>query len=46
MVNGKESTTPGSVLSDWVGYWVFISYISGPNLDIEEPKRLETSRKL
>jgi len=26
------------VLSDWVGYWVFISYISGPNLDIEEPK--------
>jgi hypothetical protein len=39
MVNGKESTTKVPVLSDWVGYWVFISYISGPNLDIEEPTK-------
>ncbi len=40
MVNSKESTTKkASVLSDWLGYWVFISYMSGPNLDIEEPTK-------
>ncbi len=39
MVNGEGSTAQDSVLSDWVGYWVFISYMSGPNLDIEEPAK-------
>lgn len=34
---GTAQKTP--VLSDWLGYWVFISYMSGPNLDTEEPTR-------
>ncbi len=40
MVNSNESTEKAPVLSDWVGYWVFISYLSGPNLDIEEPAKV------
>ncbi len=39
MENSKESATKTPVLSDWVGYWVFVSYISGPSLDIEEPTK-------
>lgn len=27
------------VLADWVGYWVFISYTSGPSLDLNEPTK-------
>ena len=27
------------MLADWVGYWVFVSYLSGPNLDAEEPAK-------
>ncbi len=39
MVNSKDSTAQVPVLSDWVGYWVFISYLSGPNLDVEDPAK-------
>lgn len=27
------------VLSEWLGYWVFISYLSGPNIDTDEPNK-------
>ncbi|MGH3146052.1 MAG: hypothetical protein ACRDTR_09655 [Rubrobacter sp.] len=27
------------VLSEWLGYWVFVSYISGPNIDADEPTK-------
>ena len=32
---GSAKATP--VLSEWLGYWVFISYMSGPNLDQNQP---------
>jgi hypothetical protein len=35
--NGAVAKTP--VVSDWLGYWVFISYMAGPNLDTEEPTK-------
>jgi hypothetical protein len=28
------------VLSEWLGYWVFITYMSGPNLDQNKPNEL------
>lgn len=37
-----EDRGPGTsapVISEWVGYWVFISYMSGPNIDMEEPTK-------
>ncbi len=27
------------MLSDWIGYWVFVSYMSGPNLDADDPTK-------
>ncbi|MBA3702998.1 MAG: hypothetical protein H0W79_09275 [Rubrobacteraceae bacterium] len=35
--SGTAQKTP--VLSDWLGYWVFISYMSGPNLDTDDPTK-------
>ena len=35
--SGAAQKTP--VLSEWLGYWVFISYMSGPNLDTDDPTR-------
>jgi hypothetical protein len=35
----SRAGTDKSVLSDWVGYWVFITYMSGPNLDQSEPAK-------
>lgn len=35
----QEDETQKPVLSEWVGYWVFISYLSGPNADPEEPSK-------
>ncbi len=35
----KESAAKTPVLADWVGYWVFISYLSGPNVDADEPAK-------
>ena len=32
-------TAKGPVISEWVGYWVFVSYLSGPNLDADEPAK-------
>lgn len=32
--------TEKPVLSEWLGYWVFITYMSGPNLDQNEPTKL------
>lgn len=29
-----------SVLSDWLGYGVFVTYMSGPDLDASEPNKL------
>ena len=28
-----------TVLSDWVDYWVFVSYMAGPNIDPNEPTK-------
>ena len=35
----NESAAKTPVLADWVGYWVFISYLSGPNVDADEPAK-------
>ena len=39
MIDGGGSTTKTPVLEDWVGYWVFVSYMSGPNLDNDDPTK-------
>lgn len=39
MEQDRGSATKTSVLSEWLGYWVFISYIAGPNLDADEPTK-------
>ena len=39
MADGKEAAAKTPVLADWVGYWVFVSYLSGPNLDTDEPAK-------
>ena len=33
MAEERGSATGTPVLSEWLGYWVFITYTSGPNLD-------------
>lgn len=35
----QENGSSNSVLSDWIGYWVFISHMSGPNSDTEDPAK-------
>lgn len=27
------------MISDWVGYWFFVSYTAGPGLDADEPAK-------
>lgn len=39
MVEERGSGTSTPVLSEWLGYWVFVSYMSGPNLDQDEPTK-------
>src|SRR3712207_3940745 len=39
MTGSGHPTQKPPVISEWVGYWVFVSYISGPNLDPEEPAK-------
>lgn len=39
MAEGTPSGADNTVLSDWMGYWVFITYMSGPNLDQSEPSK-------
>ena len=39
MIDGGGSTTKTPVLEDWIGYWVFVSYMSGPNLDNDDPTK-------
>ena len=39
MDNVSQSPTKSPVISEWLGYWVFVSYMSGPNLDADEPAR-------
>jgi hypothetical protein len=39
MGQGDESVANTPILADWVGYWVFVSYLSGPNLDTDEPAK-------
>jgi hypothetical protein len=36
----REGKTDKPVLEEWLGYWVFITYMSGPNLDQNEPTKL------
>src|SRR5829696_2402018 len=40
MEEERGSATGTPVLSEWLGYWVFITYMSGPNLDQNEPTKL------
>ena len=40
MAEERGSATGTPVLSEWLGYWVFITYTSGPNLDQSEPTKL------
>ena len=40
MEEERGSVTGTPVLSEWLGYWVFITYMSGPNLDQNEPTKL------
>ncbi|MGH3089074.1 MAG: hypothetical protein ACRDSJ_17380 [Rubrobacteraceae bacterium] len=35
----QGSSTHAPVISEWVGYWVFITYNSGPFLDTNEPAK-------
>lgn len=35
----QENGSSKSVLSGWIGYWVFISHASGPNSDTEDPSK-------
>lgn len=37
--NGDASVND-SILSEWLGYWVFITYMSGPSVDTEEPSKV------
>lgn len=39
MEQNPRSETYTPTLSEWVGYWVFISYLSGPNIDTDEPTK-------
>lgn len=39
MGHERASAANETVISDWVGYWVFVSYMSGPNLDTNEPSK-------
>ena len=35
--DGRHARSP--VIAEWVGYWVFDSYMAGPNLDADEPAK-------
>jgi hypothetical protein len=35
----SRAGTDKPVLEEWLGYWVFITYMSGPNLDQNEPTK-------
>ena len=39
MTEERGAGTDKTVLSEWLGYWVFITYMSGPNLDQSEPAK-------
>lgn len=39
MNNASQAPVKSPVISDWVGYWVFVSYMAGPNLDADEPAK-------
>lgn len=39
MEHGSGTAQKTPVLSEWLGYWVFISYMSGPNLDTDDPTK-------
>ncbi len=38
-MEGEQGSASTPVLSEWLGYWVFITYMSGPNLDTEDPSK-------
>jgi hypothetical protein len=39
MDSASQSPAKSPVISEWVGYWVFVSYMAGPNLDADEPAK-------
>lgn len=39
MDSASQSSAKSPVISEWVGYWVFVSYMAGPNLDADEPAK-------
>ena len=36
---GTERGSSSGVLEDWLGYWVFVTYMSGPSLDQNDPTK-------
>ena len=36
--DGARTAKP-PILSEWLNYWVFVSYMAGPNLDANEPTK-------
>ncbi len=38
-MNSASQTVKSPVISEWVGYWVFVSYMAGPNLDPDDPAK-------
>ena len=40
MERDSRTETDKPVLEEWLGYWVFVTYMSGPNLDQNEPTKL------
>lgn len=39
MQQGGNAAEDSTVLSEWLGYGVFITYMSGPSLDTDEPTK-------
>ena len=39
MQQGGNAAADSTVLSEWLGYGVFITYMSGPSLDTDEPTK-------
>ncbi len=39
MQQGGNAAADSTVLADWLGYGVFITYMSGPSLDTDEPTK-------
>lgn len=39
MTNVSQPSAKTPILAEWLNYWVFVSYMAGPNLDADEPAK-------